>query len=130
VEVNITKFVRAYRSSMSQFSDSIARSSLQNIGQITWRNTLEVATASPRQLTDDLSALRNHFAEYGAWGREELEAMSGAELNALLMQFIAGDWQERERARRRGKAALREYEENGGGRLYWSRGRWFYYVGC
>ncbi len=129
-EINITRFVRTYRDCMVRFSDSIANSGLQNIGSVTWRNACEAMADESAWFTADLDTLREHFAGYGAWEREELDAMGGAELNALLAQFVAGDFVERERARERGKAALRDYEESQGGRLSGSRGRWFYYLGC
>lgn len=129
MELDITRFVRANRGDMDRFSDSIARSGLSNIGAVTWHNACEAMASESDWLTSNLDALREHFSEYGAWDEEELAAMPGAELNALLVQFIAGDWQEREDARERGRAELRAWEENFGGRLTGHRGRWFYYVG-
>jgi hypothetical protein len=129
MDVDITRFVRANRGDMDRYSDSIGRSGLQDIGRITWRNALDAMASESDWLTTDLDALRNHFADYGAWEREELAAMSGTELNALLVQFVAGDWQEREDARERGRAELRAWEEGFGGRLTGGRGRWYYYVG-
>lgn len=129
MEVDITRFVRANRGDMDRYSDSIARSGLSNIGSITWRNACEAMASEADWLCSDLDALRDHFREYGAWDREELAGMSGAELNALLVQFIADDWQQREDARERGRAELRAWEENFGGRLTGGRGRWYYYVG-
>lgn len=129
MELNITAFVRAHRGDMDRFSSSIARSGLQNIGSLTWRNACEAMADEAAWFTRDLDALRDHFAGYGAWEREELAAMGGVELNALLAQFIAGDWTEREDAREQGRAYLRAWEENFGGNLHGSRGRWFYLVG-
>jgi hypothetical protein len=137
MQLDITKFVRAHRDHMDQFSNSRARSGLQNIGQITWQAAVEcVAVHSafeeffPTLLDGNVSELVDHFAEYGAWSREDLEAMAeNAEIYALLVQFIAGDFQAYTEAKEKGKAAFAKYEECEGGRLYGNRGRWYYYIG-
>jgi hypothetical protein len=127
MQLDITRFVRKHRDHMAMFSDSIANSGLQNISEITWRNAVEAANVAP--LCEDLDALVEHFREYGAWSREELEGMLTAELNALLIQFIASDFQRYQEAKDEGRAAFREYQENEGVRLYGHRGRWYYYIG-
>lgn len=126
MELNITSFVRKYSDCMSNFSDSIANSGLQNIGAITWRNACNVMADESAWLTSDLEALQAYFAGFGAWDRSELEAMSGQELNALLVQFIASAYQEYTDAREQGRKAFREWKESNGGSLYGHRGRWFY----
>jgi hypothetical protein len=111
---------------MARFSDSIANSGLQNIGAVTWRNAMAAMADESEWLCSDLEALHAYFAGFGAWERAELEAMSGQELNALLVQFIAGEYQNYTDAREQGRKAFREYRENQGGSLYGHRGRWFY----
>jgi hypothetical protein len=127
MEINITRIVSLYGDCMERFSSSVAESGLGNIGAVTWRNACEAMADREEWLTDELAGLVDHFADYGAWKRADLEAMSGAELNALLLQFIAGDYQARERAEERGE--LETWEENEGGRLWAPRdlsGQWFY----
>jgi hypothetical protein len=118
MELNITAFVLANADNMERFSDSIANSGLQNIGQVTWRNAMAAMQDESSWLCSELSELVDHFAEYGAWEREELEAMSGQELNALLVQFVAGDYQETQE----GAEEHRLYCDNDG--------QWFAYLGC
>lgn len=134
MELDITAWVARFGDEPERFSDSIANSGLQNIGQITWRNAVAAADECMLVTNDNRDALVEHFAEYGAWTRDELEAHSDAELNALLLQFIAGDYQGRRDAEERDELA--EWEQNEGGRLYTCDvegsehfGRWFYYVG-
>jgi hypothetical protein len=128
MELDITVWVERYGDNPERFSDSIANSGLQNIGQVTWRNAMDAAEDCMLVNDANRDELVDHFAGYGAWERAELEANSDAELNALLLQFIAGDYQGRRDADERGE--LEEYEQNEGGRLYvGDGGRWFYYVG-
>lgn len=128
MELNITKLVERFEDSMESLSSSIADSGLENIGQVTWRNACEAMADESDWLTSDLGALLDYFACFGAWEREELESMSGAELNALLAQFISGDFQGRRDAEERGE--LERWEECEGGPLFRSDdGEWFYYVG-
>lgn len=92
MELNITKFMQSQN--MKAYSASIAETYIENIGDLTWTAAQEYATSHP--WTDDLRFLRDMFAEYGAWPIQELDAMSGTELNALLTQIIAGDIREYE----------------------------------
>lgn len=126
MELSITQFVKAHADHMHRFSDSIANSGLENIGQITWRNAIEAMEAD--LLTNERDELIAHFREYGAWSAAELAAMPTTELNAMLAQEIASQYQERESAKERGE--LEEWEENFGGRLHEvGDGAWFYYLG-
>lgn len=121
MDLNVTAFVTAYADCMERFSSSIAESGLQNIGQITWRNALKAMDEPSNWLCADLDALVDHFADYGAWERAELESMSGLELNALLVQFVAGEYQQHAADENR----VMEWE-----RLFESDdGQWFYTVG-
>lgn len=127
MQICITKFVRAHRSHMFRFSDSIANSGLQNIGQVTWAFACDAMADEKQWLCGDLEALRSYFREFGAWDRDELAAMTGIELNALLAQLVAGDFIAREDAKERGELA--RYLETDGRALYGHRGNWYYYVG-
>lgn len=120
-EINITAFVAAHGDTMTVFANSIAESGLQDIGAVTWRNALAAVADESDWLTTDVDALRDYFREFGAWDRAELTAMSGQELNALLVQFIAGDYQR--------YTADNFDAENEGGALYQSGDEWFFYVG-
>lgn len=128
MEINVTALMNDH--DLSSYSDSIANSGLQNIGQITWRNAVEACEAMetplvPKEGQDDL---RDWIADFGAWSREEIAEMSDVETCALLLQFIAGDGQAYLDAEEDGRLA--EYEENEGGRLYkGDDGEWYFYVG-
>ena len=129
MELDVTRIIEA--ENFERYSDSIARSGLQNIGEITWRNACESCAEldTPLVTEPQQDELIDWFADFGAWSRDELEAMTPNERCALLLQFISGDAQEYFEAEERGELA--SYLENHGGRLY--RGdddRWYFYVGC
>lgn len=131
MEIDITGLIEAFESyaeSAKSFSDSIANSGLSNIGQVTWRNAVKAAVRYMYVNDANRDSFISWLAEFGAWDWEELEAQADVEINAMFLQFVSGDYQERRRAAERGE--LVEYEENHGGRLYQSADRWFYYVGC
>ena len=124
MEINVTRLMDE---DCSRFADSIFNSGLQNIGEITWRNAVEYFVDN-ELLTTELDELRDYFRGFGAWSREELAEMDDVHLNALLLQFIAGDICGYLEAEDEGR--LEEYEESEGGRLYKSNDdEWFYYVG-
>lgn len=134
MELDITEWVEKFGDEPEQFSDSIANSGLQSIGKINWQNAIKAASEVMLVTDENRDELIEHFAGYGAWTRDELNANTDAELNALLIQFIAGDYKERRDAEERDELA--KYEENQGGRLFKGDiegsdgfGRWFYYVG-
>ena len=125
MEINVT-FIRDEEP--AQFSDSIYGSGLSNIGAITWRNACAFAEDHPLVTPEQQADLRDWILEFGAWDAEEVAAMTDEETNALLLQFVAGDHQQREDARERGE--LESWEENCGGRLYeGGDGQLYFYVG-
>lgn len=125
-DLDITRFVLAHADHMDRFSNSIAASGLQDIGARTWAASCAVMADPGEWPCSDLDAIVDWAAEFGAWERQELEAMPGDELNALLVQFIAGDYQRRADAEKRGELA--RWEECERGRLYTCNDRWFYYL--
>lgn len=130
MEIDITTLIEAFEGgheSPESFSDSIANSGLVNIGQVTWRNAVKAAGRYMFVSDETRGAILDWLSDFGAWEREELEAQTDAETNAMFLQFVAGDYSERRDADERGELA--EWEENQGGRLYQSADRWFYYVG-
>jgi len=64
----------------------------ENAGRITWNN----AKDGPQLLTssEQREAFKEWLADFGAWDKEEREAMTDQELNALLVQFVSGDIRE------------------------------------
>lgn len=93
-EIDVTELVRAHFNhelDFTDFSNSVARSGLANIGEITWQNALEHAVDHPLlHWSSQEDAARDHFRDYGAWSSEEIDEWSRVELNALLIQEAAG----------------------------------------
>ena len=93
MELNITKL---YKDDCSQFSASIAETGLQNIGEITWHKAMGAITKHSFATEKNREELQDYFESFGAWQRSEIEAWDLQELNALVVQFIAGNIRERE----------------------------------
>lgn len=67
----------------------------QDAGTITWSHACEDAPEYNILDTDEKrEEFRAHVADFGAWSDAETNAWSNTELNALLIQFIAGDIRE------------------------------------
>ena len=64
-------------------------------GKITWQAANTFSNDTLLLNTDEKQeAAIGFFAGFGAWSDDELRVMSRQELNALLVQFIAGDIRE------------------------------------
>lgn len=131
MEIDITEFFNS--AEPYEFSASCAERG-PNAGPETWRNALEEGARTPLLTTpDQLDALRDHVRGYGAWEREEIDAWSPTECNALFIQLISGDIREaRIDGLRVEDVDLIEYEkfcENSGGSLTISGDRAYYYLG-
>jgi len=127
MEVNVTAVMTH---NLADYSNSVARSGLANIGQVTWQNAVEAIEAldAPLVPSEGQEELRSWISEFGAWDDEEIEAMSDAETSALLLQMVAGDGQEYLEAEAEGR--LEEWYSDCGGRLYkGDDGSWYFYVG-
>lgn len=93
--LNITHLVNG--DDMVRYSASIAEIG-EMAGQITWNNAQSEAADAPLLKThEDCDYARKFFSEFGAWHETELAAMSDTEINALTLQYIAGDIREMER---------------------------------
>ncbi len=92
MELNITRFFsdanpRDYSASMVELGD--------NAGAITWRAACSDAPFFNILNTGDKRhAFREFLLSSGGWSREEITSFKSNELNALCMQFIAGDMRE------------------------------------
>lgn len=78
----------------SELSGSVAERGA-NAGPETWANSVAAATESP-VLADDSEreAVREWAGEFGAWSDEEINGWSNEELDALVLQYAAGDLRE------------------------------------
>ena len=93
LELNITDFFKT--ENPCDYSDTIANSGQQNIGQITYNNALNSDYDFISPLSDtETQELRDFFLSFGDWEKEEINNWSARELNALLSQFISGDLRE------------------------------------
>lgn len=67
----------------------------QNAGRNTWHASLEAAEDTALLDTPEkLHAMRDFARESGGWNEEEVDAWSDLEVNALFLQWIAGDCRE------------------------------------
>jgi len=91
MEINITSLM-----AVNQFKRSHSRAEGgQNAGPETWRASLEAAKETVLLDTEEkLEAMRDFAKSSGGWTREEIAAWSAQEINALFLQWIAGDVRE------------------------------------
>lgn len=97
----------------STLSASIAERG-KNAGPETWSNSVACASESPLLKNDDeRNAARDFFRGFGAWDDEEIDGWSAEEVDALVLQYAAGDLREAQSCcPGRGMAGIdwREYE--------------------
>ncbi len=86
--VNITRFIA--EECMRDYSASAAELG-PNAGQYTWQACTENAPEWQFIPADQLDCFREWLSHWGAWSRKEIAAMPDAELQALCLQWIAGD---------------------------------------
>ena len=99
-------------------SHSIAEGG-ENAGKNTWENSKAESERHPILNTPEkLAAMREFAASSGGWTREEIAEWPDSEVNALFLQWIAGDvrelgadslaeidWEEAEQLQSAGQAA-------------------------
>lgn len=91
MEIDITTLAEV---NAFDLSHSIAEGG-ENAGRNTWENSKAEAIRHPVLDTPDkLQAMRDYARSFGAWNDEEIDGWSDTELNALLLQMIAGDCRE------------------------------------
>ncbi len=93
MEIDITRFVKTvepceFSASKMEFGDNAAK--------ITWENAKREASESPLITENDREDFERWASEFGAWNKEEIEAWSMDECNALLIQYISHDLRELE----------------------------------
>lgn len=89
-DINVSRLIEGVEP--SELSGSIAERG-QNAAKETWANALDAATSEALDI-DDRDGAKAWLEGFGAWEREEMDAWSDAELDALLLQFAAGDLRE------------------------------------
>lgn len=89
--VDITDFLA--RESMRDYSASVAEIG-NNAGPATWAASVENAPDWQFIPEDQIDYFREWVASSGGWTRDEIKAWSDNELQALCLQWIAGDVRE------------------------------------
>lgn len=90
MEINITSLLET---DLFPFSHSRAEGG-DNAGRETWNASKQ--DASERQppfigTDEEKDTFRDYVQSIGGWSREEIDGWSDTELNALFLQFVAGD---------------------------------------
>ncbi len=102
-------------------------------GRITWENCLAFARDHIIVTDENRDDVRDYFAAYGAWERDEIEAWDDVELSALVWQEAAADM--RHFAEKcdgdvaRYQADCEQGRISGSGRLYVTESNATFYVG-
>lgn len=135
-ELDITSLVRS--DDFVPFDLSNNRATLgDDAGRLTWNASLETAkeVASLIPTPEHKEAFRSFVKDSGGWTEEEIAAWSDTELDAVLLQWIAGDireafgdadfagwdWAEYEKDSEAGRISSRLFKA--------SDGRLFFYIG-
>lgn len=91
MEIDITSLLKVnqfYRSQSQMEGGS-------NAGANTWQQCLDDAEETVLLDTEEkLEAFRDWLEPFGAWNKEEIAAMDNQHLNALFLQWVAGDCRE------------------------------------
>lgn len=129
MELNITEFYNT--AGMIDYSASVAEIGA-NAGKDTWEAAC--TDSNDYMILDDeekREAFRQYVKGFGAWDDSEIAAWSDVELNALLLQMVAGDvresclgdgctWEEYQTQSEQGQVS---------GRLFPNDGQVYYYIG-
>lgn len=129
MELNVTHMVEALNDA-PPLVGSIAQYG-PNAAKMTWDNSKAFAAVHPLLTTDnERDAARAHFAEYGAWSREEIAGWSEAELQAIVCQEVAHEVSEMEMFDTPEEYSEASEEGAVSGRLYQgSDDQWWCYFG-
>jgi hypothetical protein len=121
----------------AELSGSIAELG-PDAGKITWANSMTEADRTPLLRTEaELDAAREWAGEFGAWEDAEIAAWSAQEINAFVIQYIAGNLREIEAlcSDKRGEIdwkVVERMEQEGriSGNIYRAdNGRYYFYLG-
>ena len=95
MELDITKLIER-REEMYLYSSSQCEMG-SDAGKVTWKNVMDEADHDPLlNSQDEIDEAKSWAGEFGAWEEEEISKWTDQEVNALVLQFIAGDIRERE----------------------------------
>lgn len=91
MEINVNRLITEL--DPSELSGSIAERG-NNAASETWGNSLAAAKAAPLLAPDERENARQFFAGFGAWDDEEIAGFTNESLDALVLQYAAGDLRE------------------------------------
>lgn len=130
MEIEVTDLVNN-RDEMHNYSASQMEKGA-NVGDMTWKASLSVSSRKPLIIDPEhIKEAKRYFGEFGAWSREEIAKWDDIEVNALLLQLIAGDIREMEAYDNEAEYLKASEEGQVSGSLFKTEsGDWFYYVGC
>jgi hypothetical protein len=94
MEINITEFF--YNECPRDYSASVAELG-RDAGKLTWDYSNEYVEENPPPMInspEQIDNFKDYIETFGAWERDEIEAWTNTELNALFIQLISGDMRE------------------------------------
>lgn len=109
IEIDITHMVEP--EDANQIDVSLLSGSQADLGsnaaEITWFNSRQLAAQKPLLSADQIEGAKKYFKGFGAWDDEEIAAWTDLEVQALVVQYIAGDIREMQ-----GYDTFEEYEKD------------------
>jgi hypothetical protein len=104
MEIDVTDYIR----DTEHYEISASAAELgPDAGQITWRNAMRAGESAPLLTTpEQFAEFRAHMRQYGAWSREDIDAWSDVECNALVAQEVSHAWREIESLASDGDGAI------------------------
>lgn len=137
MDIEITSLFRP-DSNFVPFDLSNNRATLgDDAARLTWNASKECAAEITLLDSDEKrEAFRDFVRDSGGWTREEIAAWSDTELNALFLQWVAGDVREAFHDAEFSKWDWADYQERAErgsivGRIWkGDDGRVFFYIGC
>lgn len=102
-----------------------------NAGSITWENSLDYAQKYPLLRTpESIQEAKYYFKDMGAWSKDEIDTWSDLTVQALLIQFVAGQIRELENYDNETAYFIAQADGKVSGNLYRDDdNKWFIYVG-
>ncbi len=90
MEINVSQILHEECSTLSASQFELG----DQAGAITWANCMTLAEEHPIVGDKERDDVRDHFADYGAWDREEIDAWTDQELSAMVWQEAAASMRE------------------------------------
>ncbi len=99
-------------------------------GKVTWENAIDEADRDPLlNSQDEIDEAKSWAGEFGAWEEEEISKWTDQEVNAFVLQFIAGDIRGREHYGSDDEWFAGMESGRSGGSIFQSGDKWYAYIG-